>query len=247
MAANAAFILGRLDGPPQTNEVQRSAALAPGFLTVAALTGLPLAISELGASAGLNMVWDRFAYRFGPAAWGDPASAVRLAPAWEGPPPPLAAARVAERAGCDREPVDVGSEADRLRLVSFVWADQAARLARIAAAVEIARAAGIRVERADAADWLGRRLAVPRPGRAHVVCHSVLWTYLGEAAREGIGAGLAAAGARATAGAPLAWLRLEADGVEAGPALSLTLWPGGETRVLARADFHCNRVRWAGW
>ena len=88
-AAHAAYILARLDGPPQTNEPQRSAALCPGFLTVAALTGLPLVTSELGASAGLNLLWDRFAYRFGAAAWGDPASPVRIAPDWQGPPPPL--------------------------------------------------------------------------------------------------------------------------------------------------------------
>ncbi len=56
LTAHAPYILGRLDGPPQTNEVQRSAALAPGFLTVTALTGLPLVTSELGASAGLNQI-----------------------------------------------------------------------------------------------------------------------------------------------------------------------------------------------
>jgi hypothetical protein len=247
LAAHAPFILARLDGPPQTNEVQRSAALAPGFLTVAALTGLPLAISEAGASAGLNMIWDRFAYRLGAAAWGDPASPVRLAPAWEGPPPPLPAAAVAERAGCDRDPPDLGRGDDRLRLLSYVWADQAARLARTAAAIELARAAGVRVARADAAGWLADRLRQPRPGAAHVVVHSVLWTYLPPSARERIEAAIAAAGRSASTAAPVAWLRLEADGLEPGAALTLPLWPGGESRVLARSDFHCNRIRWTGW
>jgi hypothetical protein len=87
--AHATAILARLDGPPQTNEPMRSAALGPGFLTVAARTGLPLVTSELGASAGLNLIWDRFAYRFGAAEWGDPASPVVIAPDWHGPPPPL--------------------------------------------------------------------------------------------------------------------------------------------------------------
>ena len=109
LATHAPFILARLDGPPQTNETQRSAALAPGFLTVAALTGLPLATSEIGASAGLNLLWDRFAYAFGAAAWGDPAAPVRIAPDWQGPPPPLPAAIVAERAGCDRAPPDLAT------------------------------------------------------------------------------------------------------------------------------------------
>ena len=164
LAGHAGWILARLDGPPQTNETQRSAALCPGMLTVAALTGLPLTTSELGASAGLNLCWDRFAYRFGAAAWGDPASAVRIEPDWQGPPPPLPAARVAERAGVDRAPPDLSSAADRLRLRSFVWADQTARKARMAAAIAIAEAGGIRVERADAVDWLATRLAEPRPG-----------------------------------------------------------------------------------
>jgi hypothetical protein len=247
LGTHAPFILRRLDGPPQTNEVQRSAALAPGFLAVAALTGLPLATSELGASAGLNMIWDSFAYAFGPAAWGDPASPVRIAPAWDGPSPPLVAATVAERVGCDRDPPDVGRDDDRLRLLSYIWADQTARLARAAAAIELARAAGIRVARGDAADWLDGRLAAARPGRAHVVCHSVLWSYLPVPTRERIEAALAAAGARATTTAPLAWLRLEGHDREPAAVLTLTLWPGGETRVLARSDFHCNGVRWRGW
>jgi hypothetical protein len=245
-AAHAAFVLARLDGPPQTNETQRSAALVPGFLTVAALTGLPLATSEIGASAGLNLAWDRFAYAFGDAAWGDPASPVRIAPDWQGPPPPLPAATVAERAGCDRAPPDLASEADRLRLLSFVWADQAERFARTAAAIEIARAAGTRVERADAADWLAARLATPRRGRAHVVYHSIVWQYLDAATQDRIRASLDAAGADATADAPLAWLRMEGDG-EPSAAVTLTLWPGGETRLLARAGFHGERVRWTGW
>ena len=191
-------ILARLDGPPQTNETQRSAALCPGFLTVAALTGLPLVTSELGASAGLNLVWDRFAYRFGDATWGDPASPVAIAPDWQGPPPPLPAALVAERAGCDRAPPDLGREADRLRLLSFVWADQAARLARTAAAIGLARDAGVRVEAADAVDWLAARLDAPRPGRAHVVYHSIFWQYLAPEAQERARALLEAAGARAS-------------------------------------------------
>ncbi len=245
--AHAAAILRRLDGPPQTNEPQRSAALCPGFLTVAARFGLPLVISELGASAGLNLSWDRFAYRFGAAGWGDPASPVRIEPDWQGPPPPLPPARVAERAGCDLSPPDLAREADRSRLLSFVWADQVARKARMAAAIEIARANAVRVERADAPDWLAARLATPRPGRAHVVYHSIFWQYLPAEVQARARASLDAAGARASLAAPLAWLRMEGDGQEPGAAITLTLWPGGETRRLGRVDYHGAWVRWAGW
>jgi hypothetical protein len=246
LAAHPAFVDARLDGPPQTNETQRSAALAPGHLTVAAETGLPLAVLEIGASAGLNLLWDRFAYAFGPAAWGDPASPVRIAPNWRGPPPPLPPARVAERAGCDRTPLDASDPATETRLLSFVWADQTDRLARLRAALAMARAARIRVDRADAADWLDVRLAAPRPGLARVVAHSIVWQYLPPATQARIEARLADAGAVATRDAPLAWLRLEPDGGVPGAAITLTLWPGGVTRTLGRADFHGRWVDWRG-
>lgn len=246
LEAHPGFLLERLAGPPQTNEVQRSAALAPGYLTVAARAGLPLVCSEVGASAGLNLLWDRFGYAFGPARWGDPAAAVRLAPEWRGPPPPLPAARVVERAGCDRAPLDPADPATEPRLLSFVWADQTERMARLRAALALARAEGPRVARADAAEWIEARLAEPRPGRAHVIAHSIVWQYLPPGARDRAAAALAAAGARASGAAPLGWLRLEADGGGRGAALSLTLWPEGGTEVLGRADFHGRWVDWGG-
>jgi hypothetical protein len=245
--AHATAILARLDGPPQTNEPMRSAALCPGFLTVAALTGLPLITSELGASAGLNLIWDRFRYRFGAAEWGDQGSPVVIAPDWHGLPPPLPPARLVDRAACDRAPQDLRRPEARQRLLSFVWADQTARLARTAAAIDLARAAGVAVEAADAPEWLEARLAEPRPGAAHVVYHSIFWQYLPPAAQDRCRTALDAAGARATAEAPLAWLRLEGDGSTPGAALTLTLWPGGETRVLARADYHGAWIEWTGW
>lgn len=244
--AQAAFILARLDGPPQTNETQRSAALAPGYLTVAAETGLPLVCSEIGASAGLNLLWDRFGYTFGAARWGDPASPVRLAPEWTGPPPPLRHVEVAERAGCDVAPLDPADPATEGRLLSFVWADQPERLARTRAALTLARAEGLRVAQADAGDWITARLAEPRPGRAHVIAHSIMWQYMPQATRARIAGLIADAGARATADTPLAWLRLEPDGTAPGAAVTLDLWPDRPRRLLGRADFHGRWVDWRG-
>jgi hypothetical protein len=249
-AGRTAAILAGLDGPPQTNEPQRLAALTPGYLTVAAATGLPLVVSEIGASAGLNLIWNRYAYAFGATGWGDPGSDVRIAPDWRGAAPPTPAlgpaAILREAAGCDRAPPDLADPAARRRLLAFVWADQKARLARTGAAIAAAQAAGVAVARADAADWLEARLAAPRPGAAHVVAHSIVWQYLGPERQARIRATLEAAGARASAAAPLAWLRLEADGGAPGAGLALTLWPGGTTRTLARADFHGSWVDWSG-
>ena len=120
-------------------------------------------------------------------------------------------------------------------------------MARMSAAIGFARANGVRVETADAADWLALRLGAPRAGRAHVVYHSVFWLYLSAATQDRIRASLEAAGARASAAAPLAWLRMEHDEAAPDAAITLTLWPGGETRVLGRADFHGSWVRWSGW
>ena len=214
---------------------------------MADLTGLPLVMSELGASAGLNLSGTASS-TVSAGGWGDPASPVRIEPDWRGPPPPPPALRVAERAGCDRAPLDPAGRADdRLRLLSFVWADQTARKARVAAAIGIARDGGVLVERADAAEWLAGRLAVARPGRAHVVYHSIIWSYLGPEVQGRVRASLEAAGGAAGPDAPVAWLRMESDGAEPGAAITLTLWPGGETRVLGRADFHGAWIYWTGW
>jgi hypothetical protein len=248
MTDHAPLLLARLEGPPQTNETQRSAALCPGYLTVAQETGLPLVCSEIGASAGLNLLWDRFAYRFGPAAWGDPASPVRLTPDWRGPPPPCPRRRSRSAPACDRAPLDLSDPATELRLLSFVWADQTERLARTRAALALARETGLNIERADAADWLQTRLA-PSPPRPRPCRRPLDHVAVPARADQTRIAGLIdAAGARAADDAPLAWLRLEPDGAApgAGAAVTLTLWPGGEARPLGRADFHGRWVDWRG-
>ncbi|OYX34284.1 MAG: hypothetical protein B7Y99_05770 [Caulobacterales bacterium 32-69-10] len=250
-AARHGAHLGRfLASPPQTNEAARSFCLFGGFLTVAAQTGLPLRCLELGASAGLNQIWDRFRYDLGEGgAWGDPASPVRLAGAWSGAAPPLdAEVRVVERRACDQAPIDLADPAAARRLVSYVWAEQAERLRRVRAAIALARDAGVRVEAADAGEWAERH-ASPQPGTATVLYHSVFWQYPPPATQDRMARAVAAAGAAATAAAPFAWLRMEpvaASGPVSGYSfeVTLTLWPGGETRRLAVVHPHGAWVRW---
>ena len=71
VAANAAYVRDFISRPPQTNEIGRSAALMPAYAGIARRTGLPLRILEVGASAGLNMMWDRFRYRLGEHELGE--------------------------------------------------------------------------------------------------------------------------------------------------------------------------------
>ncbi len=231
---------------PQTNEVRRSACLLPGFLTIAALTGLPLACLELGASAGLNQLWRRYRYDYGEAgSWGDPASPLALSAVWTGTAPPLATPiSVAATAACDRKPINLADPAQRRRLRAYLWPDQTERIARFDAAVAMAVAAGVAVEAADAADWVRVR-AAPREGLVTVVFHSIFWQYLPPATATAIRAALAAHGAAAGRTAPLAWLRMEpAEGSPAPIELRLTLWPGGEDRQLAVVQAHGATVEW---
>lgn len=245
--AHGDFIANMLASPPQTNETGRSAALLGGFLTVAATAGRPLFLSELGASAGLNLFWDRFSYAIGDASWGPADSPVRLAPRWTGALPPVGTpVSVVDRAGCDLNPLMAGDTEDRLRLLSYVWPDQPERLTRLRAALDIAAAEPPELSRADAADWLDARLAAQPDGTAHVVYHTIVWQYLPAPTRQRIAASIAAAGARGGSDRPVAWLRLEADGRSPGAALTLTEWPSGTTRTLARADFHGHWVEWTG-
>lgn len=232
--------------PPQTNEVGRSLCLVGGFLTVAAETGLSLRCLELGASAGLNMNWDRYRYTFGDGAgWGDPASPVRLSGDWQGASPPMVEATVVERAACDQNPIDVTDPDQALWLQSYVWADQTHRLERLRAAIDLKRRTGDVPERADAADWSEARLR-PRPGVATVVYYSSFIMYPPEAIRQRILAAIQAAGAAATTAAPFACLAMEPNPQDAaGPdVVQLTIWPGGETRRLADVHPHGAKVNW---
>ncbi len=125
-----------LDSPPQTNEVARSGMLLPGFLALARRFALPMDLCEIGASAGLNLQFDRFRYAYGSKSWGDQASTVQLAPDVRGEMPPLDGdLTILGRGGCDIAPIDCVDPEQRLRLRSYVWADQAARLQRLDAAI----------------------------------------------------------------------------------------------------------------
>ena len=237
-------LLRFLDSPPQTNEVARCAVLLGGFLAVARQTGRPLALLEIGASAGLNLHWDDYGYEIGKASWGPATAPLRLAPEWRGPLPALGPVEVRARQGCDRRPIDPSDAHDRLRLRAYVWADQEARLARLNAALEHVAGHGTRVEQADAADWLEARLAARPAGLATVLFHSIVWQYLPAVAQERIEAALERTGAAANADAPLAWLRMEPSPGGGHTELRLTVWPGAREQVLADADFH---GRWVSW
>ena len=97
----------------------------------------------------------------------------------------------------------------------------------------------------SAADFVRKQLADREAGTVFVLFHSVMWQYMPEAERDDIEAQMHAAGRNAGAGDPIAWLRMEPMAL-ADPycTLSLTLWPDGTTRHLARCDFHGRWIEW---
>lgn len=234
----------RTDDGVQTNEVGRSAVLAGGYAVVAERTALPLRVLEVGTSAGLNLRWDHYAYVLDDGfVAGDPASPVRFEGMWEGSPPPLPSAfEVAERRGCDRHPIDPTTADGRLALLSFVWPDQPDRIARLESALEVARRVPVELDAADAPTWITDQLTQPQPGVATVITHSIVLQYLSPEGRRRFRGAVEVAGGRATAFAPVAWLRMEPAGDRA--ELRLTTWPGGDEHVLATAGYHGRPVWW---
>ena len=235
--------------PCQTNEVGRCAALGPGFLVIAAETGLPLRLLEIGASGGLNLRWDSYHYadvRDG-RSWGNPSSPVQLRGDWDVPPSLLdTRVDIASRTGCDPRPVDPSTPEGRLRLSASIWGDQPLRFSRLRGALQIAADIAVEVTQHHAIDWLPPRLEQPVPGEATVVYHSVVLQYLDAAERRAVAQVIAAAGSRATSAAPLYWLRMEPEQPLRAMSVRLTSWPGGQERLLATAGAHGNPVHWEG-
>lgn len=233
-----ASLLPWLDGPPQTNEPGRSAALMLGLMLAARTFGQPLDVLEIGSSAGLNLLIGRYACDLGGTLVGPP-SPVTLRPEWRGAPPDPAPVKVASTRGVDIAPLDLTDPADADRLRAYVWADHPDRYARLDAAIAMFAADPPLLERGDAADWVEARLAEPQPAdHTRVLMHSVVWQYLGPERQRRIAAALDAAGARATSDRPLAWVRLEPDRDLARHQVHATLWPGGETHHLAMSHPH---------
>lgn len=247
MQTHSDFFIPYLNSAPQTNEVRRSSVLLPGFITIAEKTGLPLTLSELGASAGINLCWDCFGYKLDSIEWGNADGGVFMAPEWKGAPPPEAREiLILDRGACDLAPVDYQNAEEKLHLLSYIWADQEDRFERTENALSILTENKYTVDKADISQWLPDRLAMKWQGSAHVIYHTIAWQYQGETACRANQALIEEAGSKASTEAPLAWLRFEPDGQDPGAAITLTLWPDGTEYTLGRADYHGRWIHWIG-
>jgi len=251
----------------QTNECGRSSALALGLAAATHVLGAPPdALVDAGASAGLNMLYDRYRLELGEhGVWGDPTSPVVCACSVRGRAPSsgLALVDVPMRVGLDRAPVDVCDEVAARWLLACTWPDTG-RLERTRAAIEIASASPPDVRRGDLVDDIGPLLAevedkVGAGGGWTCVVTSWAFGYLDVPQRQAFVAALAEAGASR----PVGWLSLEhpaaVRGVDApSPVTPFEITPSvvGLTvfgtngverqRPLAHVQPHGSALEWIG-
>ncbi len=238
-------VMAWLQRPPQTIEVRRSAALIPVLRMLAKFTDRPLALWELGCSAGLNLRADLFRLTAGATSFGPADSPVVLCPEWVGPVPEPSAVHIAERRGVDLSPLDLANPAHQLRLRAYLWADQRDCRQRTEAATALAWAHPAHIEQGDAVHWLRQSLKHRPRATTTVICHAIAWQYLSPHSRAEGDSLITEAGSRATSDSPLARVEMEGDGGERA-GLYVTVWPGGKRQELARADFHGRNVLWTG-
>jgi hypothetical protein len=233
----------------QTNEVGRCAVLLP------ALPPGPLALLEVGASAGLCLLLDRFHYELGSTPIGDASSPVHLRCASTGAVPlPSGVPEVVWRRGLDIDPIDVHDD-DAIRwLLACVYPDHRERRRRLEAAIGLARAQPPVVSAGDLVDDLPAVLGeVPRGARL-VVFHSAVLTYVKPDRRQAF-AGILADASRTR---DIVWLSNEPPGVvpevtalappqtELRYLLARTLFTNGQRRdeLLAHAHAHGADLTW---
>lgn len=230
----------------QTAQARRCAGLLPAFAVVSREGGgLPLALVEIGASAGLNLLWDRYCYTYSDGqTCGDLTASVQLTTDLRGdlaPPVPAAFPAVAWRVGLDLNPIDVRDAAQTRWLEALIWPDEAGRAELLRQAIAAAQTDPPRLIRGDALETLPAALAEAPPDSTLCVFHSATVNQFGAEGRRRLAELLAEAGRSR----PIRVIAMEAlSGGE--PELRLTRYDaaGSVERLLARCDAHGAWLEW---
>jgi hypothetical protein len=228
----------------QTNEPGRAAVLYAALLWLTAERGLPIRLLEIGSSAGLNLLVDRYCYVVAGRELGDPGSALRLVEPWAAGPPidvseAARALRIVERAGCDLAPLDPGRPEDQVRLLSYIWPDELDRIERVRAALAIAAAEPLQVAARPASAWLEEQLRRERGDALTVVWHSIVRQYVPASEWDAVEA------AFGRARGPIVWLSMEpsADRVDL-VELTARVEQGADPVQLAWCAHHGPPLQW---
>ncbi len=252
LRAHDDFVYDWLNSAPQTNEVARAAMILPALMHLAKRFDLPLALYEVGASAGLTLQLMKFHYDFAGTRVGNAGSPVHLCPEVRTPPPLTGTLpEVISRRGCDLNPLDTTHETDAMRLRSYLWPDQRTRHDRVNGAMALYAAAPPAIEREDAAAWVAEELDNRPENAISVFYHTIVWQYLPQDAKLVIQEALADAGSKTTPDAPLAFLGMEGYGNPDHALVELTIWSDdaatdGRKIVLAHVDYHGRWIDWIG-
>lgn len=242
----------------QTNEVRRSATLLLALAVGAEVAGEPLSLIELGPSAGLNLLFDRYRYRFEPSGEtvGAPASPVRITcelreGALQVPAMPIA---IASRVGVDLYPVSVGDFAGVKWLRACIWGDHPDRLALFDTAMEVARQDPPRLVQGDMVEMLPALVDAAPAAATPLVFHTSAVNYLRRRDRQRLVEAITAA----SAARRILWLSGEGPGVlpglptppdaaeKVGIPVVLTELRNGEARseLLALAGVQGSWIEW---
>jgi hypothetical protein len=186
---------------------------------------------------------DRFAYDLGGVQVGPRDAAMHLAPGWHGAAPPAHPITIASTRGCDVAPVDLTDPAQALRLKAYIWPEHTIRFERMDAAIRAASTRKPDIVHMNAADFVEAELAKPQEaGTTRVLMHSIVWQYVPEDQQVRISAAMEAAGAKASATRPLAWVQVEADRTVHRHKLTVRHWPGGDGAEVQLAWSHPHGV-----
>jgi len=247
----------------QTNEIGRCSVMRPAWAQVAEEVQSPLGLIELGASAGLNLLLDRWAYSYSPDGprYGDASREVLVEAQSRGAPvPPLGPLQLASRIGIDLHPIDVHDDEAVQWLLACVWPEQLSRFQRLKAAIDVARTQQPQVIAGDIVESLPATAADVPADQHLAVQNSWVLNYLPAHARQRLTEELSDIGTARD----LSWLSVEnpestpdldypprPDGVEepadSGATVAvLTTWRSGRRTVRRLADCHPHGT-WLRW